>query len=161
MKNKMVSLSKISISLLIIISILLNSPVYAEEIRLNSGVTIPITCLDNNRFEISKNIYSKERLLFSRGTVGSRNVGHIVDVYGNYHTFLTTQSSVKKSSPRLGENGPKILPLIGAVAATAAAVPVAAALVVIDCSSGSGVHCGEVGLLPFIPAAFLAGKAFE
>ena len=161
MKNKIMNLNRITISLLIIVSILLNSPVYAGEIQLNSGEIIPISYLDNNRFEITNNIYSDGRLLFSKGTVGGKNVGHIADVNGNYHSFFVTQDSVKESSPRLGENGPKVLPLVGAVAATALAVPVSAFLVVVDCSSGSGVNCGGVGLLPFIPAAFLAKKAFE
>ena len=145
MKNKMVSLSKISISLLIIISILLNSPVYAEEIKLNSGSIIPITYLDNNRFEIKRNVYSNGKLLFSKRTVGSRNVGHVVDVYGKYHYFTSDQQQVisnpksaKKKSLRFGEHGPKVLPLVGAVVATAVAVPVVAFLGVVEASAGSG-----------------------
>lgn len=161
MKNKITNIIKSTLSLLVIISILLSNPVYAEEMRLNSGVKIPITYLDSNRFEITNNVYSGKKLLFSKGTTGSKNIGRVVDVYGQYHYFSTPQISGKKPSRRLGKNGPKVLPLVGAVAATAIAVPVSAFLVVVDCATTSCVHSAGVGLLPFVPSVFLAKKAFE
>ncbi|OGI10101.1 MAG: hypothetical protein A3I68_05985 [Candidatus Melainabacteria bacterium RIFCSPLOWO2_02_FULL_35_15] len=159
MKNIVSTLSKTIVSLLVIISILLNSPVYAEEIRLNSGTTISVVSLDNNRFEISKNVYSKGRLLFGKGTVGSRNVGHVVDATGNYHYFVASQAPTKKSSARIGKHGPKVVPLIGAVAATAVAVPIVGFLAVVQGSTNNSIDSSI--LIPFIPAAFFVGKAFE
>lgn len=159
MKSKITNLSKILISLLIIISILLNSPVYAEEIKLNSGEIISINYLDNSRFEITNNVYSKGRLLFSKGTIGSKSVGHVVDATGNYHYFTASPAPIKKSSPRIGKNGPKVLPLVGAVAATAVAVPVVGFLAIAEASTNNNLDSSI--LIPFIPAAFLVGKAFE
>ena len=158
MKNQ-----KIIISLLVIGSILINSPVYAQEIRLNSGVTIPITYLNNNTFEISNNVYSNtDTLLFAKGTIGNSFTGRIVDVSGNYHSFFISASeSNSLNSQQTKNNGPKTGYLLGAAAAATVALPVAAVLTVVDCSSGSGRSCGGVGLVPFFPAAYLAKKAFE
>ncbi len=124
MKNNAGIISKVTVSLLIIISILLSSPVYAEEMKLNSGETISINSLDNDRFEVADNVYSNGKLLFSKGTVASRSVGHIHDVSGNYHFFLPTYVQSKNQESWLDKHGSTVLAVAGTAAAVAVAVPV-------------------------------------
>ncbi len=160
----MKSLIKIFVVKSVIALVFLNSPLLAKanEVRIDQNNSLALRFISKKNFRTEQNFVVNEMTLIPAGTIGnvSGDRVRISDIYGNTHVFYVPNLEDKKSA-RIGEDGPKIAPLVGAAAATAVAVPAAAFLVVLECSAGSGSGCGKSALIPFIPAGLLVAKSFD